>query len=146
MEPVTLPSKSLLSTLDRKQGLLILNIKSAQGLEAGDSNGFSDPYVKIELNTAVKSTKQQKFETSVKKRTLTPSWDEEFNFKISDYTKTVLELSMMDRDRFGSDDRLGNLSLPLIDIVKNGCKVDSWYPLQNARGKIHISAQFMYKN
>jgi len=36
MEPVALPSKSLLSTLDRKQGLLILNIKSAQGLEAAD--------------------------------------------------------------------------------------------------------------
>jgi len=52
----------------------------------------------------------------------------------------------MDRDRFGSDDQIGNLSLPLTDIVKNGCKVDAWYPLQNARGKINISANFMYKN
>jgi len=141
-----LQSTGFSSTPDRTSGLLILKIKSAQGLRAADSNGFSDPYVNIELNTAAKTTEQQKFKTCVKKRTLTPSWDEEFNLKISDYNKTVLELSVRDWDKFANDDKIGNLSLPLIDIVKNGCKVDAWYPLQNGQGKINISAHFMYKN
>jgi len=143
--PKVLKSEKLTSTLDTASGLLVLQIKSAQGLEAKDLDGFSDPFVNIVLNTATKEAQPQTFETSVKMNTLTPSWDETFNLKISDYNKAVVELSVMDYDKFGTNDKLGNLSLPLIDIVKNNCKVDAWYPLENCLGKIDISAHFMYK-
>merc|ERR1719317_1447202 len=64
--------KRITPTPNKKSGLLILIIKSADGLEAGDTDGFSDPFVKIWLNTASKKQKKQTFKTSVKKQTLTP--------------------------------------------------------------------------
>jgi len=137
------PIKELTASPDRSSGLLILEVKSAKDLEAKDSDGLSDPFVKIVLNTA-EETKQQRFKTSVKENTLTPSWDEKFNLKISDYNKTVLEITVMDRDKFRPNETIGSLSLPLTDIVKNNCKVDAWYPLRNSLGKINISAHCLF--
>ena len=57
-----------------KSNQLHVHVERAMGLAAADSNGYSDPYVKTYLlPDKAKHTKQK---TSVKKRTLDPTYNE----------------------------------------------------------------------
>ena len=57
-----------------KNGQLYIHVERARGLAAADSNGYSDPYIKTYLlPDKAKHTKQK---TSVKKKTLSPVYNE----------------------------------------------------------------------
>lgn len=51
----------------------------AEGLAAMDMSGTSDPYVKVYLLP----DKKKKFETKVHRKTLDPTFNEHFNFKVT---------------------------------------------------------------
>nr|CAB3483345.1 unnamed protein product [Digitaria exilis] len=74
-----------------------------------DSNGFSDPYVKLQLG-------KQRFKTKVIKMNLNPTWDQEFSFLVGDI-KDVLKLDVYDEDILKMDDFLGQLRVPLEDVL-----------------------------
>ena len=69
-----------------------------------DSNGLSDPYVKMHLLPgASKSCKQR---TKTIHRTLNPVWDEHVVYhgiSESDLSSKTLRLSVLDEDTFGFD-------------------------------------------
>ena len=48
---------------------MLVTVKKAADLPAADSNGLSDPYVKMRLDEKTKKT-------HVQKRTLSPTWNE----------------------------------------------------------------------
>lgn len=88
---------------------LSVRVIEARNLRAMDSNGFSDPYVKLQLG-------KQRFKTKVIKMNLNPTWDQEFSFLVGDI-KDVLKLDVYDEDILQIDDFLGHLRVPLEDVL-----------------------------
>lgn len=75
---------------------LIINIKNATNLKAADSNGFSDPYTKVEVNYG---TKKVSYKTKIIKKTLNPEWNETFvvpNFTNEDLSNTSIKFVIFD--------------------------------------------------
>ncbi|KAD3338007.1 hypothetical protein E3N88_33528 [Mikania micrantha] len=89
-----------------------------------DPNGSSDPYVKLKLG-------HQRFKTKVVKKCLSPSWCEEFSFKVEDL-KEQLVVSVYDEDKFFSDDFVGSVKIPVSSVFDtvNKSLGTVWYPLQ----------------
>lgn len=59
---------------------LMVGVIECTDLPAMDMGGTSDPYVKVYLHP----DKKKKFETRVHRKTLSPSFNESFVFKVSD--------------------------------------------------------------
>ena len=57
--------------------IFILFFSQGRDLAAKDSNGLSDPYVRVTLLP----DKKHRLETKIKRRTLNPRWNETFYFE-----------------------------------------------------------------
>lgn len=94
---------------------LVLKILRGKKLAAKDLGGTSDPYVRIMLLP----DKKHKLETKVKHKSLNPVWNETFLFERFPYEKLrtrTIHLEVLDKDRFTSDDPIGEVFLPLVDM------------------------------
>ncbi|XP_061108627.1 synaptotagmin-1a isoform X2 [Conger conger] len=90
---------------------LIVGIIQAAELPAMDMGGTSDPYVKVYLLP----DKKKKFETKVHRKTLNPSFNEQFIFKVP-YTELggkTLVMTVYDFDRFSKHDAIGDVKVPM---------------------------------
>jgi len=97
-------------------GVLRVKVISATGLLAGDASGFSDPYAKLHLGGVV-------HKTHVKKKTLDPEWDEQFDFHgtLAEMVAAPLEVVLNDQDTGGlSKTSLGSVSLSFGAEVLDG--------------------------
>ncbi|CAK9278846.1 unnamed protein product [Sphagnum jensenii] len=107
---------------------LHVRVMEARGLAARDSNGFSDPFVRLQLGTT-------RARTSVVYRNLNPSWNEEFVFNVVDLDE---ELSIMvwDEDRF-TDDFLGQVRISVSSVLsaEKLTVYRSWFPLRKRNEK-----------
>lgn len=76
------------------------------------SIGLSDPYVTVQVGGMTL------FRSSVKKKTLSPVWEETVQIPV-DFTRTPLVIfTVMDYDALTSDDFLGSLSLDEATLVR----------------------------
>ncbi|XP_060582315.1 double C2-like domain-containing protein beta [Ruditapes philippinarum] len=102
---------------------LIVGIIRCSGLAAMDSNGYSDPYVKLYLKPD--RDKKSKFKTAVKKKTLNPEFHEEFTYQIkhNECAKKTLEITVWDRD-IGKNDFIGGVQL---GINSKGERLKHWF-------------------
>ena len=78
-----------------------------------------DPYVKVKLIHKGKTA--QKWKSSVKKNTMVPTFNEEFQFNVfdMDLSQVLLEFTLMDYDRFSHDDLVGTIKVgPKVDDEK----------------------------
>lgn len=78
-----------------------------------DKNGFSDPYVKLHLIPG--NVKATKLTSKTIEKTLNPEWQEEmiyYGVTEDDRLRKTLRLTILDRDRIGSD-FLGQTRVPL---------------------------------
>lgn len=93
---------------------LTVVILEAKNLKKMDSDGLSDPYVKVQLLLKKKHWKKKK--TTVKKNTLIPYFNEAFNFEVKfEQIKDVdLVISVWDHDKVTKNEEIGKLFL--------GCK------------------------
>ena len=119
-------------------GILRVTLKHAAGLLAKDSNGKSDPYVKVLSGGGEKKTK-------VKKRTLDPEWNEAIDFegRYEAFVGTGLTLKLYDWDRIGSDDALGELSVDL-RVLEAQSHVELIRDLPT-KGTVHFSVTWLPK-
>lgn len=94
----------------RKQGQLRVTIVRCAGLYAMDSNGYSDPYVKLYLQPDPKKKTKQK--TATKKKTLNPEYNETFLYSLppADIQAKTLEVTVWDKD-VGTNDYIGGVQL-----------------------------------
>lgn len=101
-----------------------MRVMEARGLPAMDLNGLSDPYVRLQLG-------KQRAKTKVVKKSLNPSWDEEFNFRVGDLREELI-VSVLDEDKYFSDDFIGQVKLPLAKVLdaENLSLGSVWYQLQ----------------
>lgn len=102
---------------------LTVRVIGARNLRAMDFNGFSDPYVKLQVG-------KQRFKTKVVKMNLNPEWDQEFSFVVAD-VREVLKLDVYDEDMIGTDDFLGQVRVTLEDLLaaENFSLGTRWYQL-----------------
>ncbi|XP_039053684.1 C2 and GRAM domain-containing protein At1g03370-like [Hibiscus syriacus] len=103
---------------------LVVEVIEARNIPAMDLNGFSDPYVKLQLG-------KQRYKTKVVKKSLNPSWGEEFIFKMEDL-KGKLLVSVLDEDKLFNDDFVGHLKLPVSRVFEapQNSLGSAWYPLK----------------
>ncbi len=133
-----------------RDGHLVVHVNKARGLAAADSNGLSDPYVKTYL--LPDKSKHSKKKTAVKRKTLDPIYDEklkvsrmkhsndtvychwlsfspiQYKISIQELNARILWLSVWDWDRFGRNQFLGEVRLPIssLDLRDNN---DHWHAL-----------------
>ncbi|PON90322.1 C2- GRAM domain containing protein [Trema orientale] len=103
---------------------LFVRVIEARNLPAMDLNGLSDPYVKLQLG-------KQRSKTKVVKKSLNPSWGEEFSFKVEDLKEELL-ISVLDEDKYFNDDFVGQVRVPVSRVfdAENQSLETAWYPLQ----------------
>uniref|UniRef100_A0A9J2Q8X3 C2 domain-containing protein n=1 Tax=Ascaris lumbricoides TaxID=6252 RepID=A0A9J2Q8X3_ASCLU len=83
---------------------LHIRLIRAKNLKAMDKNGFSDPYVKFYLIPG--AAKATKLASKTIEKSLNPEWNEEFTYygiSEEDRLKKTLRITVLDRDRIGSD-------------------------------------------
>ncbi|XP_061395940.1 E3 ubiquitin-protein ligase Nedd-4 isoform X2 [Musca vetustissima] len=92
--------------------IVILN---GQSLAKKDIFGASDPYVRIDLNTINGDINIDSVLTKTKKKTLNPTWNEEFVFRVKP-TEHKLVFQVFDENRLTRDDFLGMVELTLVNL------------------------------
>ncbi|CAG5939796.1 unnamed protein product [Menidia menidia] len=115
-----------------EKGCLLVGIIRCAHLAAMDSNGYSDPFVKIILQPDM--GKKSKYKTTVKKKTLNPEFNEEFSYEVSldQLAKKTLEISVWDYDLGMSNDFIGGVEL---GINANGQRLKHWFECLKNKGK-----------
>uniref|UniRef100_A0A667ZWH3 Synaptotagmin n=1 Tax=Myripristis murdjan TaxID=586833 RepID=A0A667ZWH3_9TELE len=93
------------------ENTLIVGIIQAAELPAMDMGGTSDPYVKVYLLP----DKKKKFETKVHRKTLNPTFNEQFTFKVPyvELGGKTLVMTVYDFDRFSKHDAIGDIKVPM---------------------------------
>ncbi|KAK3843116.1 MAG: C2 domain-containing protein [Linnemannia gamsii] len=82
-------------------------VSRARDLVSRDRNGYSDPYVKLTIGG-------HKFTTNVVRKSLNPVWDAAFDFELDAQSMPdQITLMFWDKDRWGRDDYLGTVYIPL---------------------------------
>ncbi|XP_032533342.1 synaptotagmin-3 isoform X1 [Chiroxiphia lanceolata] len=113
---------------------LVVRVLRARDLPAKDSNGFSDPYVKIYLLP----DRKKKFQTKVLRKTLNPEWDETFSFGVpfAELPSRRLHFSVYDFDRFSRHDLIGQVVLEnLLEAAEGRPEVPIWRDIQEGTGE-----------
>ncbi|GAA5958373.1 hypothetical protein JCM3765_004810 [Sporobolomyces pararoseus] len=105
IEMEILPRESI-----KNAGILQVKLFGAQGLPSADRNGKSDPYAVFELN----GTKV--FKSQIKKKTLSPEWNESFDCPVPRRDNAELMLEIWDWDRLGGDDKLAKALIDLSQL------------------------------
>ncbi|XP_041667303.1 rabphilin-3A [Cheilinus undulatus] len=121
-------------TYNSQQGRLIVGVVRCAHLAAMDSNGYSDPFVKVCLKPDM--GKKAKNKTQIKKKTLNPEYNEEFSYEIKhgELAKKTLDISVWDYDMGKSNDFIGGCQL---GIQAKGECLKHWYEcLKNKDKKI----------
>ncbi|XP_068430072.1 double C2-like domain-containing protein beta [Clinocottus analis] len=121
-------------TYNSQQGRLMVGVVRCAHLAAMDSNGYSDPFVKICLKPDM--GKKAKNKTQIKKKTLNPEFNEEFGYEIKhgELAKKTLDISVWDYDMGKSNDFIGGCQL---GIQAKGECLKHWYEcLKNKDKKI----------
>ena len=101
----------------KENGILRVTLNNAIDLVAADDNGKSDPYVKMHLAGQI-------FKSKVKKKTLTPNWDETFDFSIErgQMASQQLKLVVFDFDAGSLDDKIGSADVDITALTTTSCR------------------------
>nr|XP_018259792.1 uncharacterized protein I303_07863 [Kwoniella dejecticola CBS 10117]OBR81950.1 transmembrane protein [Kwoniella dejecticola CBS 10117] len=91
-------------------GVLRVDVLSAKGLHGADRSGKSDPYVSFYLND------MKVFKSDIKKKTLSPVWNETFECMIPSRVAAEFKFIIYDWDRVGSATPIGSGLINLADI------------------------------
>ncbi|XP_075161803.1 E3 ubiquitin-protein ligase Nedd4 isoform X4 [Haematobia irritans] len=110
------PRRSLATVSDTSDTFhLRIVILNGQSLAKKDIFGASDPYVRIDLNTINGDINIDSVLTKTKKKTLNPTWNEEFVFRVKP-TEHKLVFQVFDENRLTRDDFLGMVELTLVSL------------------------------
>merc|ERR1719278_1057618 len=120
-------------------GIAVISVIKARGLENADLLGKSDPYAELVYGNQTKKS-------PVIKNSLEPQWDFSAEFKIPDGRNDSIGLTVLDSD-FGKDKSLGNLSLPLVGELAMDGQEGRWFPLDGSKkGEVLLMTDFVDSN
>ncbi|XP_058824783.1 E3 ubiquitin-protein ligase Nedd-4-like isoform X2 [Topomyia yanbarensis] len=102
---------------DEDTCLVRIKVVAAHSLTKKDIFGNSDPYVKVDINTIVGDVNIDSMVTKTKKKTLNPTWNEEFTFRVKP-NEHKLVFQVYDENRLTRDGFLGMVELTLINLPR----------------------------
>ena len=108
-----------------------LYVLNAEGLASEDTNGSSDPYLRVSLGKQQISRRE-----FAKNRCLNPVFHQRFEFQSELPGISILKIDVMDADMVTSDDLIGSTSIDLEERIMSKCWLaaghqdDSVYPLK----------------
>lgn len=107
-----------------QKSCLVVGVIRCAHLAAMDTNGYSDPFVKVCLKPDM--GKKAKNKTQIKKKSLNPEFNEEFYYDIKhgELAKKTLDISVWDYDMGKSNDFIGGCQL---GIQAKGECLKHWY-------------------
>ncbi|XP_051203659.1 C2 and GRAM domain-containing protein At1g03370 [Lolium perenne] len=112
---------------------LVVRVLEARNLlpspAAAAAEAAGDPYARLQLG-------RQRARTKAIRRSPTPAWDEEFAFRVGDLGEE-LRISVVDEDKYFSDDFLGQVKVPLSAVLDaDGRSLGTqWYRLMPKSSK-----------
>lgn len=120
------------------RGTLEVVLVSAKGLDENDFLSDIDPYVILTYRSQEhKSTVQEGSGSN-------PQWNETFLFTVSD-SASELNLRIMEKDNYSSDDILGEATIPLEALFEEGSLPETAYKLVKEEeycGEIKVALTF----
>jgi len=114
------------------KGQVIIKVKQARNLIAGDKKGTSDPFVMIHFQG-------QKWKSQKIKKTVDPVWNETCTLDLTNIDQsTIIPIEVFDKDLLKKEP-IGRVAIPLAGLVA-GTEIGGFYPLQGvAHGEIEIT-------
>ncbi|XP_072338966.1 rabphilin-3A-like isoform X1 [Scyliorhinus torazame] len=122
-EATTLGALEFNLIYDQVNSALHCTIIKAKGLKPMDSNGLADPYVKIHLLPG--ASKSNKLRTKTLRNTRNPVWNERLTYHgitEDDMQKKTLRISVLDEDKFGHNEFIGETRVSLKKLKPNQAK------------------------
>lgn len=113
--------------------LLYIDVIEAKDVPAMDSNGLSDPYIKLSMKE-----RHGKKKTSVQYEALTPYWNCHLSFKVESIMTDVLHIVLCDYDKLSKDDKISSLDLEISKLTF-GAVCDKWYSMKTFK---HVSSRW----
>ncbi|CCG83916.1 protein of unknown function [Taphrina deformans PYCC 5710] len=104
-------------------GVVVVHIHRAEGLEAQDSGGKSDPYVVVSMSNYGKPI----FSSRIIEKTLNPVFQETCFVLVTPESlrsRERLSLQIWDSDKVTADDELGRVEFDLQDLVRNSGNIE----------------------
>jgi phosphatidylserine decarboxylase len=110
---------------------LTAQVVAGRKLKAMDRNGFSDPYMVLQVGSASssKNKARRRAQTKVIKKNLAPEWNERFAIDVDDLNE-MLTISVFDKDLIGAGDLIGETMLPLATLVGSD-GLATWHEIYN---------------
>lgn len=128
------PSENNWFSIEERPPIAYVKLEILEGtdMKPSDLNGLADPYVKGRLGPF-------KFQTQIKKKTLSPKWFEEFKIPITSWeASNELVIEVRDKDPM-FDDSLGGCTVDIHEL-RGGQRHDKWILLNNVKkGRIHLA-------
>ncbi|XP_069786527.1 rabphilin-3A-like [Narcine bancroftii] len=122
-EPTTLGALEFSLIYDQVNNALHCTIVKAKGLKPMDSNGLADPYVKVHLLPG--ASKSNKLRTKTLRNTRNPVWSERLTYHgitEDDMQRKTLRISVLDEDKFGHNEFIGETRVSLKKLKPNQLK------------------------
>ncbi|XP_067862430.1 rabphilin-3A [Heptranchias perlo] len=122
-EATTLGALEFSLIYDQVNNALHCTIIKAKGLKPMDSNGLADPYVKIHLLPG--ASKSNKLRTKTLRNTRNPVWNERLTYHgitEEDMQRKTLRISVLDEDKFGHNEFIGETRVSLKKLKPNQAK------------------------
>ncbi|CAG8658100.1 4396_t:CDS:2, partial [Racocetra persica] len=125
--------------------ILKVDIIKAKNLAIKDKNGFSDPYITMNIC-------DEDYNTQVISKNLNPIWDATFEHKVNpEHPPSEIHFTCWDRDFFGRD-YMGEIDISLEQFCERGhmgygdpSNTAHWYPLVSKRQKESVSGEVYIK-
>jgi len=119
----------ILLQITRFEDSLEISLLEARNLVAADFTGKSDPYVVFKVG-------KQKKKSSIIKQTLSPTYNENFEFSLK-HKETILYVEVYDWDFLKSDDFLGCITIDFSEFPL-GEQVEAFYLLETNKSDEEI--------
>jgi len=131
---------------ENSEKLLVVGLISAKNLAKRDKATFNDPYCTVKVGSVIERS-------IVLRQTVNPIWNCSILFKmptIGEKDKSEIEIIVKGFDRFGSDSYMGQVNIPLQEILKEENHRLQWKQLVDQQkndetpvsGEIQIQFEF----
>jgi len=123
---------------DESYGVLHVSVIEAKDLIAVDSNGLSDPYVKVMRGSKLIG------KTKVVKKNLNPTWNETFKVNLGVVYNQSISVVIKDHNTIQSSKTIGEVQINTHNgfNTSESKTTDEWYPIPNSNSSIHIKLEY----
>jgi len=142
------PSSSPPKKWKYRNGVLTVVVEKATDVDNMDEpnignigeEGWSDPYVQIELHGHYKKER-----TKVIENEENPVWDERFQLFPENPKRDVLKVSVWDKDKWVRDDLIGKVNIPIIDILNANGHIKHAFDIEGSKTGAKLYLELKYK-